>query len=387
MALFRNKQSLLLRSKKKDEEDDDELDPKDKKKKGNGGDEDDDGDEIIPKSLRRKRIEDKEFKDLKAENKKKRKEPPKPWGKKERLFVLIALLVTAGGSGFLALSSREWKLAGVPRIEAPKVEVPFMGSDTIVIEGKANEKETRDAAVAAFKQKTERLTGVYGLSVVRLSNGYSYGVNDKEEFTAASLMKLPVMAALFAESEKGNVDLDSKYTLQATDKVGGSGSLYGKPVGYEITYRNILALMGKQSDNTAFRIARNKLGDATINDYIKRYGMTHTSLDENTTTPQDIAQFYEGLWTNNIISKRHRDELLDNLTDTIYEAWLAAGIPTGTKIAHKFGRETHVINDAGIVFAKEPFVIVVMSKGIVDQEGDTVFPELGRSIFEIESNH
>jgi beta-lactamase class A len=377
--------ALFGKKKKKDEEDDD-LDEKDSKKKGKRGDDDDDSDEMIPTSLRRKRIEDKEFKDLKSENKKKRKEPPKPWGKKERLFVLIALLVTAGGSGFLALSSREWKLGGLPRVEAPKVEVPFMGSDTIVIEGKANDKTTSDQVVSIFKQKTESLTGVYGLSVVRLSNGYSYGVNDKEEFTAASLIKLPVMAAMFAESEKGTINLDEKYTLQSSDKVGGSGSLYGKPVGYEITYRNILALMGKQSDNTAFRIARNKLGDAKVNEYIKKYGMVHTSLEENTTTPEDIAQFYEGLWTNNIISKRHRDELLDNLTDTIYEAWLAAGIPTGTKIAHKFGREVHVINDAGIVFAKDPYVIVVMSKGIVDQEGDTVFPELSGDVFEVESN-
>lgn len=378
--------ALFGKKKKKDEEDDD-LDEKDTKKKGKrGDDDDDDSDDMIPKSLRRKRIEDKEFKDLKSENKKKRKEPPKPWGKKERLFVLIALLVTAGGSGFLALSSREWKLAGLPRVEAPKIDVPFTGSDTIVIEGKANDKTTSDQVVSAFKQKTDSLTGVYGLSVVRLKNGYTYGVNDKEEFTAASLIKLPVMAAMFAESEKGVINLDEKYVLQASDKVGGSGSLYGKPVGYEITYRNILSLMGKQSDNTAFRIARNTVGDAKINEYMKKYGMTHTSLLENTTTPGDIAEFFEGLWTNNIISRRHRDELLGSLTDTIYEAWLPAGIPTDTKIAHKFGREVHVINDAGIVFTPDPYVVVVMSKGIVDQEGDTVFPELSREVFEVESN-
>jgi len=31
----------------------------------------------------------RKFKDLNPENKKRRKEPPKPWGKKERLIVLI----------------------------------------------------------------------------------------------------------------------------------------------------------------------------------------------------------------------------------------------------------------------------------------------------------
>jgi beta-lactamase class A len=368
MALFGKKK------KKEEEEDDHELDSDDRGKL-----------EKIPPSLRRKRIEDKEFRDLKAENKRKRKEPPRPWGKKERLFVLGAILLTAGGSGFLALSSREWKLGGFPRLETPHIDAPFLGEEKIVIEGKKQDKETSDLVIDAFTQETETLTGVYGLYVVRLSNGYSYGVNDKEEFTAASLIKLPVMAAMFAESEKGTIDLDEKYTLKASDKVGGSGSLYGKPVGYEITYRNILQLMGKQSDNTAFTIARNRLGDSVINSYMQKYGMTRTSLAENTTTPEDIGQFFEGLWNNNILSKRHRDELLANLTDTIYEAWLPAGLPSDVKIAHKYGREVHVINDAGIVFTTQPYVVVLMSKGIVDGEGDQIFPVISKLVFDVES--
>ncbi len=375
MALFRKK-------KRKDEEEDDELDPRDKKRKGR---DDDDEDEEIPQSLRRKRIEAKEFKDLKPENKKKRKEPPKVWGRKERLFVLVALVLTAGLSGFLALSSREFKLGGLPRLEAPKVEAPFIGEQKIIIEGKQKDKEKADKVIADFNAKTQNLTGIYGLYVVRLKNGYSYGVNEKETFTAASLIKLPVMAAMFAESERGTIDLDQKYVLQQSDKVDGSGSLQGKPVGYEITYRNILQLMGKQSDNTGFRIARKTLGDGVINDYMKKYGMTHTSLIENDTTPEDIGQFYEGLWNNNIISKRHKDELLDNLTDTIYEAWLPASLPVEVRVAHKYGREVHVINDAGIVFTPDPYVIVIMTKGIVDQEADSVIPELSRLVYEGET--
>jgi beta-lactamase class A len=174
--------------------------------------------------------------------------------------------------------------------------------------------------------------------------------------------------------------------LKASDKVGGSGSLFGKPIGYEITYRNILELMGKQSDNTAFRIARNTLGDSVINEYMKKYGMTHTDLDENLTTPEDIGNFFEGVWTNNFLSVRHKNALLDSLTDTWYEAWLPAGIPTGIRIAHKYGREVHVINDAGIVYTEKPYVIVVMSKGILDSEGDAVIPEISRMVYTLETS-
>ncbi len=48
----------------------------------------------------------KQLRDLKSENKKARKEPPKPWGKRERLTVLIVMVITILISGSLYLSSR-----------------------------------------------------------------------------------------------------------------------------------------------------------------------------------------------------------------------------------------------------------------------------------------
>ncbi len=58
------------------------------------------GDDLENRKLKR------QLRDLKSENKKARKEPPKPWGKKERLLVLIILLITTLVSGVLFLFSR-----------------------------------------------------------------------------------------------------------------------------------------------------------------------------------------------------------------------------------------------------------------------------------------
>src|SRR3990167_9431090 len=77
--------------------------------------------------------------DLKPENKKRRVEPPKPCGKKERLTVLIFLLGTMLVSGILAASSRNWKLPGLPRIRPPDISgwnFDFLGGETITIGGK-----------------------------------------------------------------------------------------------------------------------------------------------------------------------------------------------------------------------------------------------------------
>lgn len=312
--------------------------------------------------------------------KRKKKKSFEPWGKKERYWVFFVLLGTILTSGVLAFSARSWKLPGLPRIS-----LPSFGSGKIIIENEAND-ERAERVVSSFKEKTRGLSGVYGLYVFRLTESSSYGVSEKEKFQAASLIKLPVMLALYMEDEKGSIDLETRYELKEEDKVGGAGSLFSKPAGTVLTYRDLVRYMGKQSDNTAYNIASNILGEEKVKSVISEIGMANTSLENNETTPYDIGLFFKKLWEARIVSKKSRDEILGFLTDTSYEEWLVAGIPPSIRVAHKYGRETHVVNDAGIVYADERFILVIMSKGVVEREADEIFPELTEMVYEGEAD-
>jgi beta-lactamase class A len=297
----------------------------------------------------------------KTNPKKKRIEP---WSKKERYLVLYVLLITVILSLLLAASARSWKLPGLPRISFSGLKKIFEG-ETIIIE-KASEQDQNRAkeVIEKFKEKTKDLSGVYGLYVVDLETGFSYGVLETETFQAASLIKLPIMAKVYMEAEKGNLDLEAK------------------PKDSSRTYRELVKAMGKKSDNSAQIVLVSDLGKEKIEETIDAMGMTKTSLAENDTTPADIGLFFKKLWQGKIVNREHKDELLGFLTDTIYEAWISEGIPDEIRVAHKFGREVHVVNDAGIVFTKKPFVVVIMSKGVVEREADAVFPELSRIVYE-----
>ena len=211
--------------------------------------------------------------------------------------------------------------------------------------------------------------------------------------------KLPVMLGMYMEMEEGNLKLEEKYVLKNTDKLAGSGSLQTKPEGTVITYRDLLRYMGKESDNTSFNIARGILGREKIESVIKSVGMENTVFlgDKQKTTPKEIGFFFQRLWWGGLISDVSRDELLAFLTDTIYENHLAAGFPSDVGFAHKYGREMHVVNDAGIVFREgipgpevspisRTYVVVIMSKGIVEREADQIFPDIARFIYEVEIN-
>jgi hypothetical protein len=93
---------------------------------GKNGEEDyEDEDELLADEEKEDRRFTRNFKDLKPENRRKRKEPPKPWGKKERLLVLIFLLVTVVVSAVLALSATSRSFSGF-HINLSKPDFSFL---------------------------------------------------------------------------------------------------------------------------------------------------------------------------------------------------------------------------------------------------------------------
>jgi beta-lactamase class A len=185
---------------------------------------------------------------------------------------------------------------------------------------------------------------------------------------AASLMKLPVMATVYRQAESGEIDLDVK--------VPGSAS----------TYRQLLEAMGNRSDNAAQIKVVSAIGKENIQEMIKDIGMESTSFEENLTSPQDIGLFFQRLWKGLVITQGNKDEMLGFLTNTIYEDWIPKGIGQ-VRVAHKYGRELHVVNDAGIVFSEPGFVLVIMSDGVIESEADKLIPEIAAEIYRIETSN
>ncbi len=345
--------------------------------------------EETPKPRRR-------IRDLNPENRRKRQEPLKPWGRKERFLVLGVLGITVVLSGLLAAQSRDWKLPYLPRLSQPKIaasEKPQTRSTSISEKKKTNSTTPEyvddvrsKKAIDAFQQLTNSLSGVYGFCVLRLESNEIYGVSEREVFDSASLIKLPIMATAYISAEQGTLDLNAIYTLMDDDKVGGSGSLSDMPEGSQYTYQQLADLMGKQSDNTAFKIMKATLGPEKIDLVMRQIGMDATDLDQYETSPYDVSLLFQKIWTGNLLNTDNKEKFLDSLTNTIYENWLTKDLPDDVRVAHKYGRDVHIVNDGGIIYAKKPFVLVIMSKGVVDSEADTHFSELARAIYAAEEN-
>ncbi len=282
-----------------------------------------------------------EIKDLKPEHRKKRKEPVLPWGKKERLIILFSLLITVLISVFFSFSSGNFTAPKFPDFNLDNI---FKGETVVIGEKGAVEKALKnkrtEKIIAEFKNKTGSLKGTYAFEVIDLSDGFRFGVDSGKVMRAASLIKLPVM--LYAQGKIDDIKLEA---------------------------------MGKRSDNGVFNELVGKFGKKTIQDYIDSLGMKNTSLEENLTTPSEIGDIFQKLYQDK------NEKILSYLMDTIFEKWLKKGVPEGIRVSHKYGRETGVVNDAGIIYSENPFILVMMTEGVDEIEADKLLPELAKMIY------
>src|SRR5262249_22517260 len=108
--------------------------------------------------------------------------------------------------------------------------------------------------------------------------------------------------------------------------------------------KNIRVLRGVE-DNKAFRAGMN-----------------------NTTTARDLAALLDAIETGRAASRASCDAMRDVLLRQEFNGEIPAGLPPGTKVAHKTGWITGVRHDAAIVYpeGRKPYVLVVLTRGIPD---------------------
>jgi len=295
-------------------------------------------------------IEEVSVKKASKKNKKtekKRKEPIRPWGRKERLMVVVVVFGTAVFAGLLGLSSRSWKLPGLPRIVSSDMSI----GKTFVIESDEVKDKISSGILGKYSNLTKELAGVYGFYVARLYQDKSYGELEDEQFSSAGLMHLPLMVAIYMEAEEGRIFLSQ--------------------------HQELLQRLSDVNDDTAYAEALDLIGKQKFTQIVKEIGMSKTSVQDDLTTPADMGKLLRKLWEGRLVNSTHQADIFE---------FFYFQPEDGINVVRIFGDKEHVINSAEIVFSKsQPMVIIVMSKGIIDSEANLFVPQFRNSIFSAES--
>jgi len=213
-----------------------------------------------------------------------------------------------------------------------------------------------------------------------------------DTFHAASTMKVPVMIELYAQARAGRLALDDPLTVTNTFRSIVDGSPYGLDekddsdktlygaIGESRTLRELCRAMIVVSSNLATNLLIERLGVENIRRTVTRLGAHGMQVlrgvedakafaqgRNNTTTARALLTLLERLARGEAVDRASDAEMIDVLQAQTFAEGIPAGLPGGTRVAHKTGSITRIHHDAGIVYAPRPYVLVVLVRGLDDR--------------------
>ena len=236
--------------------------------------------------------------------------------------------------------------------------------------------------------KLSNVKGKVGFYSKNLVTGEVISFNENETFLAASIIKLPILAAVFREAYMGNVDLSEIITVKNSDKVPSCGALNLFTNEPSVDIRTLCNLMIALSDNTATNVLIKYFTIEKLNRDFREIGLEKTIIrrllfdmeaslqgKENVFTPKEMGLLLEQIYKKTFVSKNVSKEMEDILLEQQINHKIPGRLPY-MQIAHKTGEDDGITHDVGIVYASEPFVVCFASN-------DTNVPEFEQIIRDI----
>ena len=246
--------------------------------------------------------------------------------------------------------------------------------------------ETRIAAVPGAQ---------VGIAVRDLASSRRLSINGDTVFHAASTMKVPVLFALYREFQAKRLAPAQPFPLVNTFRSIADGSPYSLSptddsdstvyafVGKTVPLRDLAFRMITHSSNLATNALITLLDPTRITALTRTFGATHIMVRRgvednvafraglnNTTTANDLVAIFMALQQGKVANATQTRDMLSILEAQAFNDEIPAGLPAGTRMAHKTGSITGVLHDAGIVYPKgrPPYVIAVLTRGIPDEK-------------------
>ncbi len=227
--------------------------------------------------------------------------------------------------------------------------------------GSVEKSGKMDAIKAKVEEFISQQSGKYGVYFIDLATGEHFGINDRDEYIAASSTKLPMNVMLYTKIESGEIDPEMVLKYQKEDFEPGTGIIQNKPFGTEYTVRETSKLSIIHSDNCGINMIIRILGIEEICQYILDLGGDIYYDDRHRTSPHDLGLVTQELYRLYVNNPELYGELITNLENTDWNDRINALLPKEVKVAHKIGNQTRTANDVGIVFASHPYALAVMT--------------------------
>lgn len=211
-----------------------------------------------------------------------------------------------------------------------------------------------------------------------LHNGPWFGVREREGFTPASLLKLPIMIAALKQAEEDPAFLRRR-VIHRESAIRGMNAAPQTVVptksleeGRAYTVDDLLRLMVSHSDNRAKNVLVLMVPGPTIDAVFSDLGLSIPDVrePEDSMSVKEYGTFFRILYNASYLGRAMSQKALEYLAASDFKEGLAAGVPQGVTVAHKFGERSlpskgeSQLHDCGIVYhPRRPYTLCLMSRG------------------------
>ena len=255
----------------------------------------------------------------------------------------------------------------------------------------------QDAKLQAAIEKAEKRIAdshaAVGVAFRTLDGRAEWSYRADESFHAASTMKVPVMIELFHQVKEGKLRLDQPITIHNEFQSLADGSPYQldptddsetdlyKAEGQARTLGQLCELMITVSSNLATNLIIETLGVDNIRATVHSLGADGMNVLRgvednkayqkglnNTTTARGLEVLLTAIAEGQAVGAEFSQQMTAILEKQQFNEGIPAGLPAGTRVAHKTGEITKIHHDAAIVYAPRPFVLVILVRGLAEKK-------------------
>ncbi len=227
-----------------------------------------------------------------------------------------------------------------------------------------------------------------------LNSGGWIGIQEDERFAPASLLKVPVMLAMYKMGEKNPEFLNQKIVFQSQETLQQNIlPEYSLESGKEYTLDELITQLIKYSDNTVLGDILEFLPETSESEIFKDLGITNPYQDTQTNvmTVKEYASFFRILYNASYLNKDMSTKALKLLSETSYEKGIRSTVPKKIKVAHKFGEREILgeqyhsqLHDCGIIYyPQKPYLLCIMTRGTNLDTLAKSITELSKIVYDI----
>ncbi|MEZ5976694.1 MAG: serine hydrolase [Planctomycetota bacterium] len=241
----------------------------------------------------------------------------------------------------------------------------------------------RDALRDELLALVEPFEGRVGIFASQPSSGTTVEIRADETFPTASLVKVPILLALFERVESGEIGLHDELEYDASRSRGGEDLVAAMKDGSRITVSKLVHLMCAFSDNTASLWLQELAGGgAGINAWLDANGYEVTRVNSRTpgreqayeewgwgqTTPREMCRMFESIADGTAVSPRASEEMARVLSGTYWDSEACSEVPPYVEVMSKQGAISRSRSEVLVVHAARGRYVFCV---VTDDQADT----------------